>query len=462
MSGGRLAQPGPDFRVIARGKLGDERVQGALDLSVNRLRDLRLQAWADVDELEALRERAHEIRMRTVNDLEGQLAQFRSALEARGGHVHLAATAEEAAAIVVDICRRRGAKLVAKGKSMASEEIGLNGALEAAGMKAVETDLGEYILQLAGDHPVHIITPAIEKTRDQVAELFGRIEGREVPAELDALAASARRQLREVFLAADVGITGCNMAVAETGSISLVTNEGNGRLVSSLPGTYIAIMGMERLVPTLDDLSVILRLLARSGTGQRLTSYTTLITGPRREGELDGPEELHVVVVDNGRSNLLRGRYREMLACIRCGACLNVCPVFRKTGGSAYGPVYSGPMGAVLVPLVVGLGSAPSLPHASSLCGACTEACPVKIPLHELLLDLRRDLVAEGVVSRRERWAFTLWSLAWSTPAGYRLSTALARLGQPLGGRVGPGRLWAAGRALPRLARRRFRDRPHG
>lgn len=464
MSGGKLAQPGGSFRVIAQGKLNDGRIQGALDLSVNRLRDLRLaalDAMGTPEEVEALRERAHRIRMEVVDDLEGQLARFTAAFEARGGHVHRAATAEDAQRIITGICLAAGAKLVAKSKSMATEEIALNGALEAAGLQVVETDLGEYILQLGGDHPVHIVAPAIEKTKEQIAEMFSAIEGVEIPAELNALAASARRQLREVFLAADVGITGCNMAVAETGSISLVTNEGNGRLVSSLPRTHIAVMGLERLVPTLDDLSVILRLLARSGTGQRLTSYTTLITGPRREGEADGPDDLHVVVLDNGRTNLLHGRYKEMLACIRCGACLNVCPVFRKTGGGAYGPVYSGPMGAVLVPLYVGLGDAPDLPHASSLCGACTEACPVKIPLHELLLDLRRDLVDQRVAPWWERWAFTLWSLAWSTPLGYRASTRLARHGQRWGGAAGPGKVWAAGRALPQLVHTPYRKRHH-
>ena len=259
-----------------------------------------------------------------------------------------------------------------------------------------------------------------------------------------------------MFLAADVGVTGVNFGVAETGTICLTTNEGNGRLVSALPRVHVALMGLERVVPTLDDLALMLQLLARSATGQRLTTYTTLITGPRRPGEQDGPEELHVVVVDNGRSGLRGTRYREMLNCIRCGACLNVCPVYRKTGGAAYGPVYSGPMGAVLAPLLVGLENAPSLPHASSLCGACTAACPVKIPLHELLLELRRDLVETGEASRLERLGFTLWSLAWSRPLGYRLSTALARLGQPFARLAGPGRVWAAGRELPRLARRRF------
>jgi iron-sulfur cluster protein len=331
-------------------------------------------------DVEELRERGREIKQRTIDDLDRYLDEFSRALEARGGHVHFAATAGEAADTIRDICRRGGARLVAKSKSMASEEIRLNEALERDGLRVVETDLGEYILQLAGEHPAHIIAPAIEKTAVEVAALLGAVDGSELRPELEELTAAARRQLRAVFETADVGITGANFAVAETGSIVLVTNEGNGRLVSALPRTHVVILGMERLVPTTRDLGVLLRLLARSATGQKLTTYTTVLTGPRRPGEQDGPDELHVIVLDNGRSQLRRGRYREMLNCIRCGACLNVCPVYRKSGGDAYGPVYSGPMGAVLVPLLVGLEHAPSLPHASSLCGACAEACPVKIP----------------------------------------------------------------------------------
>jgi L-lactate dehydrogenase complex protein LldF len=453
-----LAQPARRFRDVARRALQNAHAQEAADAATLRMLTGRTEAWAGLDDVEQLRERAHEIRMRTIDDLDGQVAQFTAAARARGCKVSFAATAQEARSYIADVCRSHGATLAAKSKSMASEEIRLNDALEEAGVRTVESDLGEYILQLAGEHPLHIILPAIEKTARDVAELFSKVEGAPVEPELSALAAAARRQLRDVFLRADVGITGANFGVAETGSICLVTNEGNGGLVTSLPRVHVALMGMERLVPTLGDLAVLLRLLARSATGQALTSYTRLLTGPRRPGEQDGPEEMHVVILDNGRSNLRRGRYKEMLACIRCGACLNVCPVYRKSGGGAYGPVYSGPMGAVLVPLLVGLERAPALPHASSLCGACTQACPVKIPLHELLLDLRRDLVAEGVESRRERLAFTLWSVAWSRPALYRVSTALARLGQPLAGLVGPGRTWASGRALPRLVPR-FRNR---
>jgi L-lactate dehydrogenase complex protein LldF len=449
----------PRFREIARGSLGNAHVQGALDLSTDRLRSHRLEAWQALPDVEDLRQRAHDARLRVIDDLDTHVARFREAVEALGGKTYFAGTAADASGYVVDVCREAGAKLAVKSKSMASEEIGLNAALEAVGVRPVETDLGAYIIQLAGEHPAHIIAPAIEKTAEDIAELLSAVEGSPVPAELEALTQAARRQLREAFLAADVGITGANFAVSETGSICLVTNEGNGRLVSALPRVHVVLLGMERLVASLADLAVLLQVLARSGTGQKLSSYTTLITGPRRPGEQDGPEELHVVILDNGRSNLLHGRYREMLACIRCGACLNVCPVYRKAGGGAYGPVYSGPMGAVLLPLLVGLERAPGLPHASSLCGACTDACPVKIPLHELLLELRRDLVENRIAPLRERLAFALWSLAWSTPVGYRVSTTFARLGQPLAGLGGPGRAWSSGRTLPKLARRRYRNR---
>jgi L-lactate dehydrogenase complex protein LldF len=456
----QLRQPRPRFRASAAASLENGHMQLALDAATARLYEARLAAWGLLPDVESLRDRGREIRQTTIADLDRYLDQFTRTLEDRGGHVHFAETAADATAEIAGICRSRGARLVAKSKSMASEEIRLNDALESEGLRVVETDLGEYILQLAGEHPAHIVAPAIEKTAEEVAVLLGTVEGHELQPELEELTAAARRQLREVFTTADVGITGANFAVAETGSIVLVTNEGNGRLVSALPRVHIAILGMERLVPSTRDLAVLLQLLARSATGQRLTTYTTVVTGPRRAGEEDGPEELHVIVLDNGRAQLREGRYREMLNCIRCGACLNVCPVYRKSGGDAYGPVYSGPMGAVLVPLLVGLERAPSLPHASSLCGACTAACPVKIPLHELLLELRRDLVTDRVARLGERLGFRIWALLWSTRLGYRASTALARVAAPLGRWLpGPGRAWASQRALPSLARRRFRDR---
>jgi L-lactate dehydrogenase complex protein LldF len=453
-----LEQPADRFRVIARGKLADGRVQSVIDSSTARLRTNRIDAWDELGDVPERRDRAYEIRMRAIRDIDRLLEEFRAALGARGGKVAVCATAEEANAYIVDVCRQHDARLVAKSKSMATEEISLNAALEAAGIESVETDLGEYVLQLEGEHPVHIVAPAIEKTKEDVARLFSEREGVEVPPVLEELTAAARRQLRDVFLTADVGVTGANFAIAETGTIVTVTNEGNGRLVASLPKVHVVVTGIERLVERLDDLPTLLELLGRSATGQRLTSYTHLVTGPRREGEEDGPDELHVVFLENGRRNLIDTKYEEMLACIRCGSCLNVCPVYRHTAGEAYGPVYSGPMGAVLVPLLVGLEQAPGLPHASSLCGACSEACPVKIPLHELLLELRRDLVDQGSASRMERLGFFLWSLAWSSPLGYRLSTRLARIGHRLAPRLGPGRVWARGRELPAFASRRFRD----
>jgi L-lactate dehydrogenase complex protein LldF len=453
-----LAQPRDRFREVARRKLADERVQEAIEVSVARLRSHRLEAWNELDDVESLRRQAHDIRMKAVRDIDRYLDEFTGTLEARGGHVKICTTAEEACAYVLEVCRRHDAKLVAKSKSMATEEIRLNASLEAAGLQVVETDLGEYILQLGGEHPAHIIAPALEKTTDEIARLFSGVEGAPLPADREVLVRSARDRLRQVFLEADVGITGANFVVAETGTIVTVTNEGNARLVSSLPKVHIAITGIERLVPTLADLGPLLQLLGRSGTGQRLTSYTNLVTGPRREGEEDGPDELHVVFLENGRRNLLGTKYEEMLACIRCGACLNVCPIYRRTAGGAYGPVYSGPMGAVLVPLLVGIDRAPALPHASSLCGACTDACPVKIPLHELLLELRRDLVERHVASRRERMAISLWSFLWSRVPGYRLSTRLARIGYRLAGVVGPGKSWAVGREFPSFARKRYRS----
>jgi L-lactate dehydrogenase complex protein LldF len=440
------------FRSVARPVLRDEQAQGALTSGTARLREGRLRAWSAQADIDALRARGRDIRTRTIADLDRHLAAFADALTARGGAIHRTATAAEAAETVVEICKAADAKLVAKSKSMATEEIGLIDALQNAGLRIVETDLGDYLMQIRGEHPEHIVVPAIRLTRADAAAAL------EVGPEMAELMDAARRRLRRVFETADVAVTGANFAVAETGSICLVTNEGNADLLTAFARVHVVVLGMERVVPTLAELATLLRLLASSATGERLTTYTTLLSGPRRAEESDGPEELHVVVVDNGRSALRGGRYAEMLNCIRCGACLNVCPVYRKTGGRAYSEVYSGPMGAVLVPLLSGLERTPDLPHASSLCGACTEACPVGIPLHELLLRLRRDLVEQHIASPLERIAFQLWALAWSSVAGYRASTFLARLARPLAPLLGAGKRWSNGREVPRLARRRFRD----
>ena len=402
-----------DFRTRAHNALGDSQLRNNFRTAMDSLMTKRAAAFSDAHEREHLRALGNSIRARALSKLPDLLEQLEKNLTRNGVTVHWAETVDEANGIVLSIIRAHEARQVIKGKSMVSEEMEMNHFLEARDIECLESDMGEYIVQLAGEHPTHILAPAMEKTAEQVAELVARVEGAPVSPDRQELTATARRRLRETFLSADVGITGVNFGVAETGSIVLVENEGNARLVSALPRVHVALMGMERVVPTLADTAVLLRLLARSATGQKLTSYTTVITGPRRPREQDGPEELHVVVLDNGRSSLLHGPYREMLNCIRCGACINVCPVYRKAGGGAYGPVLSGPMGAILGPLLAGLGQAPDLAHASSLCGACTAACPVRIPLHDLLLDLRRDLSEQGVAPRGERLGFWLWSLAW-------------------------------------------------
>ena len=326
------------------------------------------------------------------------LARFIAEFEARGGVVHVARTAADAVRAVEAILEARGARRIAKSKSMLAEEIHLNEHLEAAGYTVVETDLGEYIIQVAGERPSHIIVPAIHRSRQDIAEQFSELAGEQLRDDTKTLAGFARRVLREEFLKADVGITGCNFAIAETGSLSLFTNEGNGRMVTTLPPVQITLMGIERIVPTWEDFEVMSMLLARSATGQALTAYVSVTQSPRLSPEEDGPEELHVVLVDNGRVAQLRDpEFREVLNCIRCGACLNVCPVYRHVGGHAYGSVYPGPIGAVLTPLLQQ--DAPEwedLPWASSLCGACAEACPVRIPLHDLLVRLRRRTVARG------------------------------------------------------------------
>ncbi|HEY8415209.1 MAG TPA: LutB/LldF family L-lactate oxidation iron-sulfur protein, partial [Thermaerobacter sp.] len=393
-----------------------------------------------------------------------------------------------------------GARRVVKSKSMVTEEIHLNPHLEAAGIEVVETDLGEYIIQLAGHRPSHIVAPAVHLSQQQIREIFSREAGRPLPDDAVALAAFARQQLRQEFLRADVGISGVNFLVAESGTVVLVTNEGNGRMVTSLPRVHIAVMGMERVVPTWADLAVLLEVLARSATGQKITVYTTFVGGPRRPGEADGPEEFHLVIVDNGRSNLLGTRFQEALHCIRCGACLNACPVYRQIGGHPYGGVYSGPIGAVITPLLGGLDGWDDLPYASSLCGACHEACPVMIPLHDLLVDLREEVVnrgqygqaptgnddataagTKGLRDHGERWAFRLWRWVFSDPRRYRLAARLAAwvqvpwldaeshtrdepaaglmVGAVLRGGPGPLGAWTASRDFPAVASRPFHAR---
>src|ERR687895_1709896 len=339
-------------------------------------------------------------------NLDRYLEQMADAVEERGGNVYFAADGEDVVRYIGDLARRKDAKVITKSKSMATEEIELNRRLEEEyadlELEIVETDLGEWIAQLAGDTPSHIVGPILHMNRQQVTEVLSRTAGEPLPPDVEALTQFARKRLREKFLTADIGITGANFGVAETGTVVTVTNEGNARLVTSVPPVHVVVMGIEKMIPRFSDLAVFVQLLGRSGTGQKITVYTNFVTGPREIGELDGAEEFHLILLDNGRSKLLVTEFEEALYCIRCGACLNVCPVYRQTGGHAYGSTYSGPIGAVITPLLKGTQEAKDLPFASSLCGACWEAFPVGIPLHELLLKLRNRQLHEGGSDRAD------------------------------------------------------------
>ncbi|MGH7392968.1 MAG: LutB/LldF family L-lactate oxidation iron-sulfur protein [Candidatus Rokuibacteriota bacterium] len=454
------------FRERATGALRDEFLQEALTIATTKFIGLRRDAFGDFPEGEALRDQARAIKEATLQRLDHWLERLVDHVERLGGRVHYATTAEEARDVVLDIARRTGARMVVKSKSMATEEIDLNEVLERAGVTPVETDLGEYIIQLAHEKPSHIIAPAIHKTKGQVADLFARELKRQVAADPEVLTRIAREELREKFLQADMGITGANFVVAETGTVVLVTNEGNGRMATSLPRVHVAIMGVEKVVPSMTDLMVFLAILARSATGQKLSVYTTLVQGPRRPGELEGPDEFHLVLMDNGRTGQIAGPLREALYCLRCGACLNVCPVYRRIGGHAYGYTYPGPIGILLTAMLHGQRSVTELAHASSLCGACAEACPVRIDIPRMLVELRRG----GVESRNARWAerlaFRALARVLASPGLYRLAGRLGRLLQRPFARDGAiARLpsmagaWTRTRDLPAVAPRTFAER---
>jgi L-lactate dehydrogenase complex protein LldF len=484
------------FEAGYRRALADAQLQKALGHATTNFVGARAAAAAELgDDWERLRRRAGEVKEHTLLNLDYYLELFAANVERLGGKVFWAADAEEANGYVTALARECGVSLVVKSKSMMTEEVGLNDALAAAGVEPVETDLGEYIIQLAGERPSHITAPAIHKTRGDVADLFAEKLGVERTDRLEEMTALARRVLRERFAAAGMGVTGVNFAVAETGTVVLVENEGNIRLTTSLPRVHVALMGIEKLVPRFEDLSVFLTLLPRSASGQKMTSYVSFLTGPKRAGDDEGPEEFHVVVLDNGRTRLLADPHlRQSLNCIRCGACLNVCPVYRKIGGHAYGWVYPGPIGAVLTPQLLGHGRARDLPLASTLCGACRDACPLKIKIPEMLLHLRHQIKegvgpAEGAAAppppsptraappspasrlkgRAKAWAelvaFRLWAAVMREPKRYRRAAALARLGQRRGprwaralARATPLRGWTAARDLPPLAERSFRE----
>jgi L-lactate dehydrogenase complex protein LldF len=409
-----------------------------------------------------LRQRGKAMRENTIANLDQHLATLAEAVTRNGGVVHWAGDAADARQIILDIAKRENVKLVVKSKSMATEEIELNHALIENGIEPVETDLGEYIVQLAHEKPSHIIAPIIHKSKEQVAEVITKASGQPIAADPIVINNYARKTLREKFLRADMGITGANFAVAETGTVVLVTNEGNGRLCTSAPRIHVAVMAVEKVLPTMDDLATMLSLLTRSATGQPISVYVSLLSGPRRNDDVDGPEQFHLVIMDNGRSRLYGTEYQEMLQCIRCGACLNACPVYKSVGGHAYNACYSGPMGAVLMPGLGGLAEFGDLAHASSLCGACRDACPVMIDIPRMLVAWRKQ-VPHSLV---ETLAFKMMRLGMTVPLLYQLGVFFGRMALSLfakNGRVQSGpppiNRWTQGRDFPMIAPKTFRER---
>ena len=428
-----------NFKDNARQALADPQLQRALGHVKSGFIGRRQAAADRLPEFEELRDAARDIKDHTLAHLDLYLERYEAAVLAAGGHVHFARDAREARDIVLAICRAGGAHTVTKGKSMIAEEIGLNAHLEAAGIAPVETDLGEYIIQLRGEIPSHIIAPAVHVNASQVEADFRRVHKELDPArdlsEPVNLLSEARAVLREKFLAADVGITGANFLIAETGTSIIVTNEGNGDLSQILPKTHIVLASIEKLVPTLEDASQLLRVLARSATGQEMSVYTTLSTGPRRPGDPDGPDNYHVVILDNGRSSLLGTQFEDMLRCIRCGACMNHCPVYQAVGGHAYGWVYPGPMGAVLTPSLIGIDKSGHLPNASTFCGRCESVCPVRIPLPKLMRHWREREFERHLSPATVRSGLKLWGFFARHPVLYGAATRLAVAGLALAGR---------------------------
>ena len=448
-----------------------DRVGSGFDVARrNAIEEVTPEVW------EEWREEARSIKIHTLDHLDYYLEMLHDNVTAAGGQVYFAKDSAEANAIVSHLARSRGVKVATKSKSMVSEELELNPALESQGVEVYETDLGEYIIQLAGETPSHLVAPALHKSKEDIAELFAEKLGLPYDEDIERMAAAARVALRDKFMEADLGISGANFVVAETGTLVIVTNEGNGRLCTSAPRMHIGITGMEKVIPSMQDLATFLRLLPRSATGQRISSYVSMVTGPRREDDEDGPEEFHLILVDNGRSRMLRDpKLREALYCIRCGACLNICPVYQRVGGHAYGWVYPGPIGAVVTPMLTGLKESKMLPQASSLCGACREACPVKINIPRMLLELRHrtaesEDAQERASSTSERFLARAYVRLMSSPGKMALAARLGRLAQKLmpgmpkrRGWIGRTplpllRKWTQARDLPMLPSKSFRE----
>ncbi|MCB1549711.1 MAG: iron-sulfur cluster-binding protein [Hyphomicrobiaceae bacterium] len=418
-----------NFPGNAARALADHQLQRALAKVPVGFVQKRADARERLPEFEDLRNAGRDIKNHTLQHLDLYLTEYEKRATAAGAHVYWAETASDACSIILEICRQAGARVVTKGKSMISEEIGLNAHLAASGLDVVETDLGEYIIQLRGETPSHIIAPAVHLNKEQVEADFRRVhadlaEGRSL-TEPSELVAEARQVLRQKFLTADVGITGANFLIAETGSSVIVTNEGNGDLTQSLAKVHVVIASIDKVVPTLEDASTLIRLLARSATGQEISTYTTFSTGARRPDDPDGPEAYHVVILDNGRSELLGSAFQEVLRCIRCGACMNHCPVYHAIGGHAYGWVYPGPIGSVLTPSLLGIRQSSHLPNASTLCGRCEAVCPVKIPLPKLMRQWREEAFESGNTTAGFRFGLAAWAWLARHPRLYRLASRL-------------------------------------
>jgi L-lactate dehydrogenase complex protein LldF len=429
----------PQFKENAHEALQDAPLQKALNNLRTGFIERRALAAAELPEFEALRDSARDIKKHTLQHLDLYLEAYEQKVTESGGHVHFCRTSEEANEAVLAICRAHGARALTKGKSMISEEMGLNDVLIAAGITPVETDLGEYIIQLRGEIPSHIIAPAVHLNKEQVEADFRRVHTHlpkdRVLSEPTQLLSEARAVLRERFLAAEIGITGANFLIAETGTSVIVTNEGNGDLTQTLPKVHIVLASLEKLVPTLEDVSQLLRVLARSATGQDMSVYTTFSTGPRRPQDVDGPQEYHVIILDNGRSAMLGGEFEDMLRCIRCGACMNHCPVYHAVGGHAYGWVYPGPMGAVLTPSLIGVDKAGHLPNASTFCGRCEAVCPVRIPLPKMMRHWREREFERHLTPAAFRSGLRLWAFFAKRPALYRFATRIGMAGLGLLGK---------------------------
>ena len=453
------------FKARATGKLADANLQAALaKLQTNFVRG-RAQRVAELDNFEAIRDAAAAIRDRALADLDLYLGEFERNAAARGAVVHWAETTAEVNRIVCELARQYGVRKAVKSKSMVTEECALNDALEAAGIEVVETDLGEYILQLAKEPPSHIIAPVVHKTKEQVSDLFAEKHRTPRRTDIGELMREARGILRREFLSADMGISGANFLVAETGSTLIVTNEGNGRMVTTLPRVHVAITGIEKVVPTLEDVATLMRLLPPHGTGQTISNYISVTTGTRGAEDRDGPEHFHIILLDGGRTKLIGGDLQPMLRCIRCGACMNHCPVYQAVGGHAYGWVYPGPMGSILTPVYAGLENALDLPNASTFCNQCGVVCPVKIPLPDLMRKLREQQFERGLKPWPERMGLAIWKWAARRPAIYAM---ISRIGaRVLAWMSGADRLihslpfgrgWTKGRDLPAPEGKTFRD----